>query len=199
MNQNALNILAFSGSLRQASTNTALLGAAQMLAPAPVKIEIWQGTDQLPHFSPDLESAPPDNVQVLRKRVGNCDGILIACPEYARGIPGSFKNLLDWLVGGETFVNKKIALWNASPRASEAQKSLRLVLETMSGQIVEAAALAIPLISKQITSRSIAEDREFGPAIVEAIENFAAALIASKTSRMNGVAACPEQSAMNRL
>ena len=182
MNQHALNILAFSGSLRQASTNTALLGAAQMLAPAPVKIEIWQGTDQLSHFSPDLESAPPANVQHLRKLVGDCDGILIACPEYARGLPGSFKNLLDWLVGGETFVNKKIALWNASPRASEAQKSLRLVLETMSGEIIEDAALAIPLISKHITGQSLAADNDFSLAIRAALENFAKALLASKTN-----------------
>ncbi len=182
MKSDPLNILAFSGSLRQASTNTALIKAAQLLAPAHVKIEIWQGAETLPHFSPDLEAALPANVQLLRQRVGGCDGILIACPEYARGIPGSFKNLLDWLVGGETFVNIKIALWNASPRASEAQKSLRLVLETMSGQIVEEAALAIPLISKHITAQMITDDQEFAPPIRAAIENFAAALIASKTS-----------------
>ncbi len=176
-----LNILAFSGSLRTASTNTALIKAAALLAPHEIKIEVWQGTELLPHFLPDLESTPPILVQDLRNRVGDCDGILIACPEYARGIPGSFKNLLDWLVGGETFVNKKIALWNASPRASEAQKSLRLVLETMSGQIVEEAGLVIPLISKHVTGQSIAADESFGPLVVAALENFARALTTSKT------------------
>jgi chromate reductase len=181
MNRDALNILALSGSLRLGSTNTALLGAAQVLAPAPMKLELWQGTDLLPHFSPDLEAAPPTSVQHLRKLVGECDGILIACPEYARGIPGTFKNLLDWLVGGETFVNKKFALWNASPRAFEAQKSLRLVLETMSGQIIEEAALVIPLISKQITVQSLADNKEFSSAITVALERLGKALIADRT------------------
>jgi NAD(P)H-dependent FMN reductase len=171
-----LNILAFSGSLRAASTNTALLKAAALLAPQGVKIELWQGAEVLPHFSPDLEEAPPAIVQDLRKRIGDCDAILIACPEYARGIPGSFKNLLDWWVGGDTFVNKKVALWNASPRAFEAQKALRLVLETMSGEIVEEAGLVIPLISKHVTAQSIAADEVFAPAIVRAIEGFVAAL-----------------------
>ncbi len=181
MNTTQLNILAFSGSLRLASTNTALIKAAALLAPPSLHIDVWQGAEHLPHFSPDLEEAPPENVQHLRKLVGDCDGILIACPEYARGIPGSFKNLLDWLVGGETFVNKKIALWNASPRASEAQKSLRLVLETMSGQIVEEAALVIPLISKQITPQALVEDNDFSSAINAALQSFASVLIKNRT------------------
>ncbi len=181
MNNNQLNVLAFSGSLRLASTNTALIKAAAMLAPPSLHIEVWQGAEHLPHFSPDLEDAPPQNVQHLRKLVGTCDGIVIACPEYARGIPGSFKNLLDWLVGGETFVNKKVALWNASPRAFEAQKSLRLVLETMSGQIVEEAALVIPLISKQITVQALVEDPGFSAVITAALQGFAGVLIKNKT------------------
>jgi NAD(P)H-dependent FMN reductase len=182
MNQHPFKILAFSGSLRAASTNTALVKAAALLAPASLTIEVWQGAELLPHFSPDLEPAPPALVQDLRARIGTCDGILIACPEYARGIPGSFKNLLDWLVGGETFVNKKVALWNASPRASEAQKSLRLVLETMSGQILDEAGLAIPLISKHITALSLVEDDGFASSIRAALENFAKALMADKAN-----------------
>ena len=174
-------ILALSGSLRQASTNTALLGAARLLALPELQINIWQGTEYLPHFSPDIEDAPPPEVLHLRKLVGDCDALLIACPEYARGVPGSFKNLLDWLVGGETFVNKKVALWNASPRASEAQKSLRLVLETMSGEIIEEAALGIPLISKSVTAQSLASDAAFAPMILAALEEFANCLRGAKT------------------
>jgi chromate reductase, NAD(P)H dehydrogenase (quinone) len=182
MNGNHLKILALSGSLRRASTNSALLGAAKLLAPPHVEIDIWQGAENLPHFSPDLESAPPAIVEHLRQAVGQCDGLLIACPEYARGLPGSFKNLLDWLVGGETFISKKVAQWNASPRAFEAQKSLRLVLETMSGQIVDEAALTLPLIAKEVTAQSIAADPDIAPAIRAAMESFAKVLIAARTS-----------------
>ncbi|WEK12196.1 MAG: NAD(P)H-dependent oxidoreductase [Candidatus Pseudomonas colombiensis] len=52
---------------------------------------------------------------------------MFSCPEYARGIPGAFKNMLDWLV----IPGKPVVLFNASPRASHAQAALRLVLVRM--------------------------------------------------------------------
>ena len=171
-----LFILTLSGSLRDGSTNTALLGAACLLASADVEIRLWNGLGTFPQFTPDLESAPPKVVQEFRDLIGRADGLIIGCPEYARGIPGAFKNALDWLVGGETFVCKKFALWNASPRAFEAQRSLRLVLETMSGICVEEAALALPLIKQQVTAQSIATHPEWGSQVKFALAKFVEAL-----------------------
>ena len=125
-------ILAISGSLRTASSNTSLLLAAQCLAPPGLRIELFGGMGALPHFNPDLEADLPALVAALRATVDAADGLLISCPEYARGMPGSFKNLLDWLVGSPNFHAKPVAIFNASSRASEAQRSLRLVLTTMS-------------------------------------------------------------------
>lgn len=171
-----LFILALSGSLRDGSTNTALLEAARLLASTDVEIKMWNGQGTLPQFTPDLESAAPKVVQEFRDLIGRADGLLIACPEYARGIPGAFKNALDWLVGGETFISKKFALWNASPRANEAQRSLRLVLETMSGICVEQAALSAPLINQQVTAQSIAEHPEWAPQLKFALAKLVEAL-----------------------
>ncbi len=167
-------ILALSGSLREGSTNTALLEAARLLASEGVELVVWDGHGALPQFSPDMENAVPLAVQEFRNLVGRADGLLIACPEYARGIPGAFKNALDWLVGGETFINKKFTLWNASPRAFEAQKSLHLVLETMSGIYVEEAALVMPLIKQEVTAISIAQNLHWSVQIKAALERFAA-------------------------
>ena len=169
-------ILAMSGSLREGSTNTALLEAARLLAPERVEMQLWNGQGELPQFTPDLEDAPPQIVQEFRDLIGRADGLLIACPEYARGIPGAFKNALDWLVGGETFITKKFALWNASSRAHEAQKSLQLVLETMSGICVEEVALALPLIKQQVTAEGIAGHPEWAPQIEVALEKFVGVL-----------------------
>jgi NAD(P)H-dependent FMN reductase len=66
-----------------------------------VVIEHYHDLGRLPHFNPDLEEGPPPEVLELRERVGQAGGLLISCPEYARGIPGSFKNALDWLVAIE--------------------------------------------------------------------------------------------------
>lgn len=45
-----IKILAISGSLRAASSNTALLRAAQQLAPDGVEVEIYDGIRELPFF-----------------------------------------------------------------------------------------------------------------------------------------------------
>jgi chromate reductase, NAD(P)H dehydrogenase (quinone) len=177
-----INVLAISGSLRTGSTNTALLHAAQLLQPDDIAVTFWTGVGLLPHFTPDLEDNVPATAQELRELVGLNDALLIACPEYARGIPGAFKNTLDWLVGGETFINKKIALWNASPRASAAQAALRLVLETMSGQIVEDACIALPLINQKVTGESIAADAVTAGKIDTALRRLAKAVTADRLS-----------------
>ena len=96
---NAVHILAICGSLRASSTNASLLEACRALAPVSLEIAFYAGLGQLPHFNPDLDGdTPPAAVLELRRRVAWADGLLICSPEYARGVPGTFKNALDWLV-----------------------------------------------------------------------------------------------------
>lgn len=170
-------LLAMTGSLRAVSSNTALLHAAELLAPADLHIEHYQGLGLLPHFNPDLEADLPTEVIALREKIGQVDGLLISCPEYARGIPGSFKNALDWLVASEALPGKPVALFNASPRASEAQAALRLVLQTLSTIIVEDASISVPLLAKGLDARSIADTPELAHLIAGALEAFKTAVL----------------------
>ncbi len=137
-----------------------------------MSIQHYLDVGQLPHFDPDLADTPPAIVLALRELIGRVDGILISCPEYARGIPGSFKNALDWLVASHEFPGKPVALFNASPRASHAQAALRLVLETMSANIVEPASITINLLAKDMDEASIAADPLIGRQIVSALDAF---------------------------
>lgn len=73
----------------------------------------------------------PPAVAKLRAVVGNADGILICSPEYAHGIPGSLKNLLDWLVGSVEFPFKPVASLKANAHSVHAQAQLVEVLTTM--------------------------------------------------------------------
>ncbi len=171
-----VSILSMCGSLREGSTNLALLYAAKLCAPTEVELIVWNEQSHLPHFSPALEHSPPAIVQDFRRLIGHVDGLIVACPEYARGTPGSFKNALDWLVGGDTFVNKKFTLWNASPRAFEAQRSLKLVLETMSGIFIESATLNLPLIKQQLSAEGITSHAEWAYSIKMALEQFVSVL-----------------------
>jgi hypothetical protein len=70
----------------------------------------------------------PPSAAELRRQLRDADGVLICTPEYAGALPGSFKNLLDWTVGGGETYGKPVAWINASMRADGAHESLRAVL-----------------------------------------------------------------------
>lgn len=165
-----ISILAMSGSLRANSSNTALVQAAQLLAPARASVALYEKLGRLPHFNPDQDNdAPPPEVIALRQRVTHSDALVISAPEYARGVPGSLKNALDWLVSDPDFAGKPVALFNASQRAVHAQKALRLILETMSAHIVEEAGLLVPLLGRLTEADSIVADRVFAGEIRRAL------------------------------
>jgi chromate reductase len=167
-----MKVLAISGSLRAASINSALLRTAARLAPPEVEVTLCSVVGDLPLFNPDLESHPPSSVERLRAEVKTADALLIASPEYAHGVTGTIKNTLDWLVSFESFVNKPVAMLNASPRAHHADSALRETLKTMSAVIVESASVSIPLLGTNITESGMAES----PSIAQAIRDSLAAL-----------------------
>jgi chromate reductase len=72
--------------------------------------------------------------------------LLIACSEYAHGVPGAFKNLLDWLVGSPDFPGKPVLLLNTAGCGScHAQEALAEILSTMSAQLLTAQPLVVAL------------------------------------------------------
>lgn len=172
-----IRLLAVCGSLRAVSTNAALLKAAQRLAPPGLAIDLYESLGTLPHFNPDLDVEPaPAAVADWRARVRAADGLLISSPEYARGIPGSFKNALDWLVSWDGFPAKPVAFFHASERAVASQAAMRLVFETMSAQVVDDATITVPLLGRQTDAAAVAGDGEIAAQIVGALKAFAATL-----------------------
>jgi len=169
-------ILAISGSLRQASYNTALVNALSELSADDVEIRVFQKMAELPLFNPDLEVTPPKAVKNLKFELAQSDGLIISSPEYAHGITGVLKNALDWLVSGEEFINMPIALFNTSPRASHAQVALREVVKTMSGLIVEEASLEIPLLGSNLDTQGILKQESMVSLIKSKLVNFSHAI-----------------------
>jgi chromate reductase, NAD(P)H dehydrogenase (quinone) len=175
-----MQLLAISGSLRAASSNTAVLQALRALAPARVEVRLYQGLDTLPYFNPDLdgEDRPdrPAPVLELRRAVGECAGILISSPEYAHGVPGVLKNALDWLVSCSEFPGKPVALINMSPRSVHAQASLAETLVTMSARLVAEASIALQLPRPGYTAADIIVDPGLCAALRAALAAFVAAI-----------------------
>jgi len=147
MTKTVQRVLCLCGSLRRLSSNAAALEAARQLAPATLELVRYDGLGQLPLFNPDIEVDPlPAPVLALRAVVGQADALLIACPEYAHGVPGAFKNLLDWLVGSLEFPGKPVLLLNTAARGSyHAQAALDEILRTMSAQLLTTQACVVSL------------------------------------------------------
>jgi chromate reductase, NAD(P)H dehydrogenase (quinone) len=115
------SILGISGSLRTGSLNTALLRAAAGLAPQEVAFDIAT-LHGIPLYDGDAEAASglPDAVLALKDRWRAADGVVLATPEYNNGIPGVFKNAIDWLSRPSSdiaglFGGKPVAVIGASP------------------------------------------------------------------------------------
>jgi chromate reductase, NAD(P)H dehydrogenase (quinone) len=179
-----VRILAISGSLRAASSNTAVLQAAAFLAPAGVEIVHYTALGDLPHFNPDLDTDdPPEVVRALRHEIGRCDGLLICSPEYAHGVAGSMKNALDWLVSSVEFPEKSTALINTSQRAIHGDAQLREILTTMSAQLIERASITLPLWGRNLDAAGIRSDPALSEQLRTALEYFAGAIRLKGTSK----------------
>ncbi|GGY22629.1 NAD(P)H-dependent oxidoreductase [Rhodanobacter panaciterrae] len=155
-------VLCLSGSLRRVSSNTAALEAAQRLAPAALELVGYAGLGELPLFNPDNDVEPlPVSVLALRDAVGRADALLVACPEYAHGVPGAFKNLLDWLVGSLEFPGKPVLLLNTAARGSyHAQEALDEILRTMSAQLLTTQPSTVSLPGAGCTTAQVLASAE---------------------------------------
>ena len=149
-----MNALALCGSLRAASMNRTLLEACRRVAP-PHTLTLFEELGALPLFNPDLEADLPATVRALHSAIEGTDALLIASPEYAHGVTGVLKNALDWLVSFPPFVDRPVAIFNASPRSVHADAALREILTTMSARLVVDACLALPLRSTGPTVEAI--------------------------------------------
>ena len=96
-----VNLLAFAASLRKDSWNRKLLAHAVPFAEkagATVIVRHFRDFEG-PMFDQDLfnEQGLPPGPQAFADLLGEVDGIILATPEYNYSIPGTLKNLVDWV------------------------------------------------------------------------------------------------------
>lgn len=106
-----------SGSLRTESLNTKLLRAFADSVPSTIDVS-WGNLD-LPLFNEDLETKGlPPEVTAFKEVIDLADGVIIASPEYNRGMSGVLKNAIDWASrpnGLNSFLGKPVMIVTASP------------------------------------------------------------------------------------
>ena len=162
-------VLVVSGSTRSASTNTALCRTAPLCAPPGVEVTVFDDCTVLPHFNPDDDHEPlPPSVLALRAAIAEADAVLFCTPEYAGSVPGSLKNLLDWVVGGTEFTGKPTAWVKVATdarRGEGAHTTLATVLRYVQAEVVASACRHIPISREMVGPDGLIADRAAREAI----------------------------------
>jgi NAD(P)H-dependent FMN reductase len=141
-----VKLLGLCGSLQAGSSNAALLEVADAVAPADVHLSIFDDLAAVPAFNPDTDPAPAP-VEAFRAQLAAADGLLIATPEYAHGLPGSLKNLLDWMVGSGDLYDKRVVIVSGAPaveRGWHARDDLERTLRAQGARVLASQTVAVP-------------------------------------------------------
>jgi NAD(P)H-dependent FMN reductase len=175
-------IIGLSGSLRRKSFNTSLLRAAQALAGDGIEFEIATLHD-IPVYDGDLEERDgiPQAVNVLRERIANSNGLLIATPEYNNSTPGVLKNGIDWLSRRPTkaphvFQDLPVACIGASPGGFGtllAQNALLPVLRTLQTRPWFAGRLMVSKAAAKFSADGELTDEATRELLREFVKGFA--------------------------
>lgn len=127
------NVVAISGGLRAASTNSALLQLAKELGKDVVEIEILD-IKGVPLYDGDIEAAGiPEQVKTIAAKIASADGLYLATPEHNYSISAAMKNIIDWVtrVQPNPLAKKPIAIATAAAGGAggaRAQYDLRKIL-----------------------------------------------------------------------
>ena len=145
-----MRILGIAGSLRESSYNRALLRAARELLPEGVEL-VEHDVRDLPFYDGDVEDAgDPDSVVAFKEAIRGADALVIATPEYNRGVPGVLKNAIDWASRpplGSPLTGKPVAIMGASTGrggTARAQEQLRSALESSRANVLEQPEVLVP-------------------------------------------------------
>jgi chromate reductase, NAD(P)H dehydrogenase (quinone) len=145
-----VRILGIAGSIRKSSYNRSLLRAARELLPTGVEL-VEHDIATLPFYDGDVEAAgDPEAVAGFKQAIGGADALLIATPEYNRGVPGVLKNAIDWASRpplGSPLTGKPVAIMGASTGRSgtaRAQEQLRAALEFSRATVLEQPEVLVP-------------------------------------------------------
>jgi chromate reductase, NAD(P)H dehydrogenase (quinone) len=164
-----VKVLLVSGSTRPGSSNTRVLRALHDREWPGISTDLYDGLLEIPGFVPGMEPVPAA-VHDLLARIAASDAILFSTPEYAGGLPGTLKNLLDWTVGGGQLYGKPVAWLDvANPgRGGGARGQLRTVLGYVGSRVLEHACRHVDLARDTDDSAAVAaQDTQLAAVMTE--------------------------------
>lgn len=171
-----MRLLGLAGSLRAGSYNRGLLRAAAELAPAGTVFE-EHDLRGLPFYDGDLEAAgDPVSVIELKDAIRRADALVIATPEYNRGLPGVLKNAIDWASRpalASPLAGKPVAIMGATTGfagTARAQQQLRDALEFPGALVLQQPEVLVSEAYLRFDGNGDLVDEEVREQITELLE-----------------------------
>jgi chromate reductase, NAD(P)H dehydrogenase (quinone) len=153
------NILAICGSAGEQSACLSILRFITDIAGNGLKLTIFDGLRDLPHFRPELTMENvPKQVLSFRELVSNADGIIICTPEYVMGIPSGLKNAIEWCVSTTLFYQKPVGLITASLSGLNSHEQLQVVMNAVNAFFKESTMLLIQGVNAKVKDGRIVDE-----------------------------------------
>lgn len=158
-----MKLLGITGSLRAASVNTKLL----RIAARAFEASQFDIADlNMPLYNGDVEAAEgiPAPAQLLFHQIASADAVIVATPEYNKGIPGNLKNAFDWVsrVKGNPWKGKPVAIMSATAGRTggdRAQAELRLALQPFAPMILQGPEVMVAAANSAFENDTLSDAR----------------------------------------
>ena len=157
-------LLGISGSLRKASTNTAILKALAEAVSDKATLDIFPLND-IPLYDQDIDVEPSwPAVAAFREAVVAADGVVISSPEYNYGMSGVLKNALDWAsrpYGKSRLTGKPVLTITASAASTggvRAQTQLNETLTAIAALVVLRPQSVIGSVFQKMTDGKFTDE-----------------------------------------
>jgi NAD(P)H-dependent FMN reductase len=120
-------------------------------------------------------------VDLLRRVVDASDAVLFSTPEFAGSLPGSLKNLLDWLVDGGNLGGKPVAWLSVAGGGQDdgARAMLETVLGHANARVLRPACIRVPLAPASVDARGIVGDPQLHMAVRDMLQTLQRSLTVS--------------------
>ena len=156
-------ILFIVGSQRKNSFNHQLAQQLIQFSSNQIESTILNYQD-VPFFNEDIEDPIPESVFKVKQQIQKADGLWIVTPEYNGQIPGSLKNLLDWLsrpvekgnwTKGSIVKNKPVLISSVAGKSAGAyvRASLSSLLKAMRMKLVDDKGSGVSLSNEHFASQ----------------------------------------------
>ncbi len=175
-----MKIFMFAASLRQDSVNKKLIRqAAEIVTAAQCQVDLADFAEfnvPLYHGDIDAKSGLPEGALAFITRMHAADAMIIASPEYNFSIPGTLKNLIDWVSRQQPmpFADQQLLLLSASPSLVGGNRGLwhtRVPFEQC-GTLVYPTMFSLSMAYEAFTEAGKLKDPQLQQRLQDVIEKY---------------------------